>query len=57
MHSTKVKETAEAKSVEQEMMDEAVNILKRYLVYATGYGAETIARPPHGVMQRQSPLR
>lgn len=41
MHSTKVKETAEAKSVEQEMMDEAVNILKRYFVYATGYGAET----------------
>ncbi len=41
MHSTKVKETAEAKSVEQEMMDEAVNILKRYFVYATDYGAET----------------
>ncbi len=47
MHSTKTKETAETKSVAQEIcelaqvMDEAVNILKRYFVYAVDYGAET----------------
>ncbi len=47
MHSAKIKETAMTKSVAQEIcepaqvMDETVNILKRYFVYAVDYGAET----------------